>query len=82
MPGCAPMDDGSVGSPLGKPATFNGRIQITPYALPIGRRWFAALRFSLRGHKLGDDLVLREQPCASAEEARTVAKQYIHLAYH
>jgi len=64
-----------------RPMTINGRVTITPYALDEGERWFGALRFSLRGCRLGDDLVLREQPCKSAMEAKAVAAHYVDEAY-
>jgi len=75
------MDDGSAGLPASRPATINGRIQITPYARKQGQQWFGALRFSLRGHQLGKDLVLRDKPCKSATEAQAVAARYVTEAY-
>ena len=60
-----------------KVATIDGRIQITPYALKEGTKWFGALRFTLRGHQLGDDVILRERPCNSATQAKAVAAQYV-----
>ena len=64
-----------------RPPTIDGKVTITPYALDDGEWWFAALRFSLRGFQLGDDLVLRERPCTSANEAKAVADHYVAEAY-
>jgi hypothetical protein len=75
------VDDRSAVMPSPKPPTINGRIQITPYALKDGQQWYGALRFSLRGHQLGDDVVLHERPCKSAQEARAVATHYVNEAY-
>ena len=64
-----------------RPPTIDGRIHIAPFALDEGERWFPALRFILRGQKLGDDLVLREKPYESAMQAKAVANLYVSEAY-
>ena len=66
-----------IGAPPRPRASKLGRIVITPYTVFENGRWFAALSFSLRGVKLGNDLVLRERPCRTADEALREARQYV-----
>jgi len=66
-----------IGAPPRARASKLGRIVITPYTVSENGRWFAALSFSLRGVTLGNDLVLRERPCRTADEALREARRYV-----